>query len=129
MMASVFAAIAAMATVITLAMPLLARNDLSRRMNAVSVEREKLRQRERARRQGAAAYHAQAVHEARRRPVQPHQMGWPGAGAREASAGGLPRQRAVRDLPFLPHGRSDPRVLRVDLLSVLHSPDRQAGDG
>jgi tight adherence protein C len=49
MMASVFAAIAAMATVITLAMPLLARNDLSRRMNAVSVEREKIRQRERER--------------------------------------------------------------------------------
>ena len=48
-MASVFAAIAAMATVITLAMPLLVRNDLSRRMNAVSVEREKLRQRERER--------------------------------------------------------------------------------
>jgi tight adherence protein C len=49
MMASVFAAIAAMATVITLAMPLLARNDLNRRMNAVSVEREKIRQRERER--------------------------------------------------------------------------------
>ena len=48
-MASVFAAIAAMATVITLAMPLLARNDLSRRMNAVSIEREKMRQRERER--------------------------------------------------------------------------------
>jgi len=49
MMASVFAAIAAMATVITLAMPLLARNDLTRRMNAVSLEREKMRQRERER--------------------------------------------------------------------------------
>ena len=49
MMASVFAAIAAMATVITLAMPLLVRNDLTRRMNAVSVEREKMRQRERER--------------------------------------------------------------------------------
>jgi tight adherence protein C len=49
MMASVFAAIAAVATVLTLAMPLLARNDLTRRMNAVSVEREKLRQRERER--------------------------------------------------------------------------------
>ena len=48
-MASVFAAVAAMATVLTLAMPLLVRNDLSRRMNAVSVEREKLRQRERER--------------------------------------------------------------------------------
>src|SRR5204863_8634013 len=40
---------AAMATVITLAMPLLARNDLNKRMNAVSVEREKIRQRERER--------------------------------------------------------------------------------
>jgi tight adherence protein C len=49
MMASVFAAIAAMATVITLAMPLLARNDLNKRMNAVSVERERIRQRERER--------------------------------------------------------------------------------
>ena len=49
MLASVFAAIAAMATVITLAMPLLARNDLNKRMNAVSVEREKIRQRERER--------------------------------------------------------------------------------
>ena len=48
-LASVLAAIAAMATVITLAMPLLVRNDLNRRMNAVSVEREKLRQRERER--------------------------------------------------------------------------------
>jgi tight adherence protein C len=48
-MASIFAAIAAMATVVTLAMPLLVRNDLNRRMNAVSVEREKLRQRERER--------------------------------------------------------------------------------
>src|SRR6478672_3525207 len=49
MMASVFAAIAAMATVITLAMPLLVRNDLTKRMNAVSFEREKIRQRERER--------------------------------------------------------------------------------
>ena len=49
MMASLFAAIAAMATVITLAMPLLARNDLNKRMSAVSVEREKIRQRERER--------------------------------------------------------------------------------
>ena len=49
MMASVFAAIAAMATVLSLAMPLLARNDLNKRMSAVSVEREKIRQRERER--------------------------------------------------------------------------------
>jgi tight adherence protein C len=44
-----FAAIAAIATVITLAMPLLAADTLSKRMNAVAFEREKIRQRERER--------------------------------------------------------------------------------
>jgi tight adherence protein C len=45
----VFAAIAAGATVITLAMPLLVTDTLSRRMKAVATEREKIRQRERER--------------------------------------------------------------------------------
>lgn len=44
-----FAAIAAAATVLTLAMPLLATNALPRRMKAVALEREKIRQRERER--------------------------------------------------------------------------------
>ena len=44
-----FAAIAAIATVLTLAMPLLVNDTLGRRMKAVAVEREKLRQRERER--------------------------------------------------------------------------------
>jgi tight adherence protein C len=44
-----FAAIAAGATVLTLAMPLLATDNLSRRMKAVAIEREKIRQRERER--------------------------------------------------------------------------------
>ena len=44
-----FAAIAAGATVLTLAMPLLARDNLSTRMKAVAFEREKIRQRERER--------------------------------------------------------------------------------
>ncbi|HWP15312.1 MAG TPA: type II secretion system F family protein, partial [Xanthobacteraceae bacterium] len=48
-MASVLAAIAAMATVITLAMPLLARDELNKRLKAVALEREKMRQRERER--------------------------------------------------------------------------------
>ena len=43
------AAVAAIATVLTLAMPLLSTNALSGRMKAVSVEREKIRQRERER--------------------------------------------------------------------------------
>ncbi len=44
-----FAAVAAGATVLTLAMPLLARDALSTRMKAVAFEREKIRQRERER--------------------------------------------------------------------------------
>ncbi len=48
-MASVLAAIAAMATVITLAMPLIARDQLNNRLKAVGSEREKIRQRERER--------------------------------------------------------------------------------
>jgi tight adherence protein C len=44
-----FAAIAAGATVLTLAMPLLVRDTLSTRMKAVAFEREKIRQRERER--------------------------------------------------------------------------------
>jgi tight adherence protein C len=45
----VFAAIAAGATVITLAMPLLVSDTLAKRMKAVALEREKIRQRERER--------------------------------------------------------------------------------
>jgi len=44
-----FAAVAAGATVLTLAMPYLVRDTLSTRMNAVAFEREKMRQRERER--------------------------------------------------------------------------------
>ena len=48
-LAMLFAAIAAAATVITLAMPLFAPDNLGRRMKAVALEREKIRQRERER--------------------------------------------------------------------------------
>jgi tight adherence protein C len=44
-----FAAIAAVATVLTLAMPLLATDSLAKRMKSVALEREQLRQRERER--------------------------------------------------------------------------------
>lgn len=47
--AMVMAAIAAMATVITIAMPLLSGDELGKRMNAVAIERDKIRQRERER--------------------------------------------------------------------------------
>ena len=49
MLASVLAAIAAIATVITLAMPLLVRDQLDSRLKSVALEREKMRQRERER--------------------------------------------------------------------------------
>jgi tight adherence protein C len=48
-LAMVFAAIAATATVITLAMPLLVSDTLGKRMKAVAIERERIRQRERER--------------------------------------------------------------------------------
>jgi tight adherence protein C len=48
-LAMVLAAVAAIATVITLAMPLLVNDTLAQRMNAVALEREKMRQRERER--------------------------------------------------------------------------------
>jgi tight adherence protein C len=49
LLAMLFAAIAAGATVLTLAMPLFAGDNLERRMKSVAIEREKIRQRERER--------------------------------------------------------------------------------
>jgi tight adherence protein C len=49
LLAMVFSAVAAIATVISLAMPLLVTDSLSKRMKAVALEREQLRQRERER--------------------------------------------------------------------------------
>src|SRR6516162_6067542 len=48
-LAMVFAAVGAIATVITLAMPLIVTDTLGKRMKSVALEREKLRQRERER--------------------------------------------------------------------------------
>jgi tight adherence protein C len=49
LLAMIFAAIAAAATVLTFAMPLLATDTLGKRMKSVALEREKMRQRERER--------------------------------------------------------------------------------
>ena len=49
LLAMMFAALAAIATVLTLAMPLLANDHLEKRMKSVALEREKIRQRERER--------------------------------------------------------------------------------
>ena len=76
----VFAAIAAGATVLTLAMPLLARDTLSMRMKAVAFERERIRLRERERlvagQQGNAAAIAESVHEHRCPELQSLANGW-----------------------------------------------------
>jgi tight adherence protein C len=49
LLAMIFSAVAAIATVLTLAMPLLATDTLGKRMKSVALEREQLRQRERER--------------------------------------------------------------------------------
>jgi len=49
LLAMLFSAVAASATVLTLAMPLLAGDNLEKRMKTVAIEREKIRQRERER--------------------------------------------------------------------------------
>ena len=49
LLAMLFAAVAATATVLTLAMPLIATDSLTKRMKSVALEREKIRQRERER--------------------------------------------------------------------------------
>ena len=49
LLAMAFSALAAIATVITLAMPLLVTDTLTQRMKSVALEREQLRQRERER--------------------------------------------------------------------------------
>ena len=49
LMAMMFAAVAAMATIMTLAMPLFANDTLEKRMKSVALERDKIRQRERER--------------------------------------------------------------------------------
>src|SRR5579864_1047287 len=54
MVAMACAAVAAVATVLTIAMPLVLTDSLSKRMNAVAVEREKIRARERERMAHAA---------------------------------------------------------------------------
>ena len=48
-LAMLFAAVAAIATVMTLAMPLLAGDNLNKRLKSVAIEREKIRARERER--------------------------------------------------------------------------------
>jgi tight adherence protein C len=49
LLAMIFSAVAAIATVLTLAMPLVATDTLAKRMKSVAIEREQLRQRERER--------------------------------------------------------------------------------
>src|SRR5579863_3522702 len=49
LLAMIFAAVAAVATVLTLAMPLMATDSLAKRMKSVALEREQMRLRERER--------------------------------------------------------------------------------
>ena len=87
----VLAAIAAAATVLTIAMPLLDGDVLGKRMKAVAIEREQIRARERERmnRQSNEArpslrQAAQGLHEAGRRPAPAREMA--GHGKRQEPA-------------------------------------------
>ena len=75
-----------------LAMPLLAADTLDKRMKAVALEREKIRQRERERlargEKVFAAAVAQAIHADIGRALQPEQVGRPGGGARKLMQAG-----------------------------------------
>ena len=125
-----FAAVAAVATVLTLAMPVLSPDMLDKRMKAVALEREKIRQRERERlargekekvslRQSPKQYMATVVERF-------NLTKWLGqeAGAREAGAGRLSRPGALCRLPVLPHGDAGRHVRRVAVLPVRRARDR-----
>ena len=81
---ALLAAVAAVATVLTLAMPVLSPDVLGKRMKSVALEREKIRQRERERlargekEKVSLRAVAEAVHGADRRALQPHQVARPG---------------------------------------------------
>ena len=121
-LAMVFAAVGAVATVITLAMPLLA-TDHARQAHEVggARAREAAPARARAagaRREGRAAAVAEAVHAAHRRSVQPEQVGRPGGSARAAGAGRLSRPGALCHLPVLPHGHADGHAVHFAVLCL-----------
>src|SRR6266567_1496186 len=112
-LATLFAAVGAAATVLTLAMPLLARDDLHRRLKAAAI--------------------AQAIHENRGGALQPSEMAGSAGGAGKADPGRLPRPGGLYHLSVLPDGGAgrDP-----DLLAVLPvrggrcraaSPDQDRG--
>src|SRR6185312_4406801 len=92
---AIFAAIAAVATVLTIAMPLFVGDTLDKRMKAVALEREKMRQRELER------------------------MGRPGSSASQAGPGRLPRPGALRHLSILSHDHADRPAHRERDLCVL----------
>ena len=126
---------AAVATVLTLAMPVLSPNVLDKRMKSVALEREKIRQRERERlargeKEKVALRHiAQAIHAAGGRAVQPEQVARPGGRAREAGAGRLSRPGALRRVPVLPPDHAGGDVRGGAVLPVRRPATRPAGDG
>ncbi len=95
----ILASVAAIATVITLAMPLLASDPLPRRMKSVALERDKIRQRERERMARGdkviAAPKPETIHAAGGGEVSARQMGRSGRGTREAGAGAATAARRL----------------------------------
>ena len=126
----VFAAIAAGATVLTLAMPLLARDTLSMRMKAVAFERERIRLRERERlAQGNKVTLRQSPRAYMNTVVQNFNLSkWVGRGegAPAADTGRLSRARALCHLLVLSHGDADRHAAAGAVLRFRRDPARSA---
>ncbi len=110
-----FAAIAAGATVLTLAMPLLATETLGKRMKAVAIEREKIRQRERDRlaqgSKGVVAADRRSSYMQGRSRISTSPNGSAQEAARDKLVqAGYRGQAPYVTLPVLPHGDADRAV-------------------
>ena len=124
----VLAAIAAGATVITLAMPLLVKDTLSTRMKAVAFEREKIRQRERERlAQGSKVTLRQSPKAYMQTVVENFNLNkWVGQETARALLvqAGYRGPRALRDLSVFPHDHASRDAAGFAILRVCRHPAR-----
>src|SRR3954463_7117404 len=112
--------IAAAASVWTVAMPLFEGDGLSRRMKAVSVERDKIRARERER--------LAKTQQPGRRALQARRLARHGDGEEPARHGGLSRSAGRGGLPVLPPRNADRARAYRALLPLRPEGSRPAGD-
>ena len=128
-----FAAVAAGATVLTLAMPLFVSDTLAKRMKAVALEREKIRQRERERlAQSSKVALRQSPKMYMKRAVDNFNLSkWVGQEEARADAGAsrLSRPGALRHLSVLPHDHAGGHAAGVAVLYFRRAQSRLSADG